>query len=101
MPVLIKHNVRFHSDAQAMAVAHVTVTDVFREVGCKCRLTGGIEEHEPPSRHVYGGAFDYGIRDISEPDQYLITRLIQERLGPAFDVVLESNHIHVEYDPKD
>jgi hypothetical protein len=100
MPVKIKGNVRFHSAEQAMTVAHSVVTDVYRELGYECRLTCGIEEHEPPSIHVVGGAFDYGIRRIPDADCVLIRHLLQERLGHGFDVVLESDHIHVEYDPR-
>jgi hypothetical protein len=57
-------------------------------------------KHKPFSKHYEGNAFD--IRII----QYLkthITKLLEQlkkELGPDFDVVLESDHIHIEYDPK-
>ncbi len=105
MPVKIKHDVRFHSAEQAMIVAHSVVVAVYQELGVECRLTCGIEEHEPPSHHVIGGAFDYGIRNTSEQTQSMLLRLIQVRLGPAFYAGLHPrinpHHIHTEYDPKD
>lgn len=36
----------------------------------------------------------------SEDDKHRFVTTAQMRLGSAFDVVLESTHLHVEYDPK-
>ena len=35
----------------------------------------------------------------SEPEKRKFTKELQKRLGEDFDVVLESTHLHVEYDP--
>lgn len=60
--------------------------------------------HGSNSLHYSGNAIDIRTRNI--PGGYtgekakLIHAAIKARLGKEFDVVLESNHIHIEYDPK-
>jgi hypothetical protein len=53
--------------------------------------------HSPASLHYVNRAFDY--RKIGPVE--LIANKIRADLGPAFDVVVESNHVHVEHDPKE
>jgi len=96
----IKDGVRFVSGPAAMAIAYPIIKDIYEEVGFDCGLTGGIEQHEPPSKHVTGGAHDFRIRHLPDGVDQDIASMIQEQLGDGFDVVLESTHIHVEYDPK-
>ena len=87
-----------------MMMATMVVQQVFIEVdGVPCRLviTSGVEKHKHPSKHVYGGGLDFRIRDLVGGRAGDFTRLCRERLGDGFDVVLEKDHLHVEYDPKD
>jgi hypothetical protein len=64
--------------------------------------------HMDQSKHYLDDAFDTRIRinnDIALPpyDRDILNDLratIAEQLGRAYDVVLESDHIHVEFDPK-
>jgi len=59
--------------------------------------------HSKHSLHYVGRAFDCRL-----PSRYTATdgtnqavhRDLAEALGPQFDVVLEADHIHVEFDPK-
>lgn len=55
--------------------------------------------HMPKSKHYEGHAFDVRIWWLT--DQLRCTGAIAEKLGPDFDVVLEKDHIHIEYDPKE
>ena len=50
------------------------------------------------SRHKSGLAFDIRIVHLTDPSS--MQREIALRLGDEFDCVLESDHIHVEWDPK-
>ena len=52
--------------------------------------------HKQGSLHYEGKAVDLRIWNIWDS---LIARLKKE-LGPDFDVVLEKDHIHLEWDPK-
>jgi len=53
--------------------------------------------HSPGSLHYANQAFDLRLPVPHYPD---FVPFLRELLGPNFDVVFETNHIHVEYDPK-
>lgn len=64
-------------------------------------ITSGTDsKHMPGSRHYSGDALD--LRRSNIPPKWLDRYLTQlrGRLGSDYDVVLEHDHIHVEYDPK-
>ena len=54
--------------------------------------------HSAGSLHYSNDAFDIASSKLTEK---AITDGIKSRLGPSYDVVLELNHVHIEYDPKD
>lgn len=56
--------------------------------------------HSPRSLHYRGFAADIRTRDIGPQLSASIVTLFKKSLGKDFDVVLESDHIHVEFDPK-
>jgi len=99
---VIKHGVRFHSGPIAMMHASLVVHDLcINYFNVPFVVTCGIEKHEPPSKHSTGNGLDYRTRDI--PDQIQkeeFADLVSAGLGDGFDVVLEIDHLHVEYDPK-
>ena len=103
MIVEIKDGVRFSSPEAAMLHASLVMAFVCRDLNVDCVVTGGVEEHKHPSKHVYGGGLDYRTRDIPEAQgrRTLFASTARERLGDGFDVVLESDHLHVEYHYKD
>jgi len=60
------------------------------------RITSGLEgSHGCGSFHPFGYALDLGL----PKDPKLATEELKEKLGDAYDVILERDHIHVEYDP--
>jgi hypothetical protein len=64
-------------------------------------LTSGIEgSHGRASLHFAGCAVD--LRTLNVPTEKLqpLVERIRAALGADFDVVLESNHIHAEFQPK-
>lgn len=90
----------------AMAFAQEQVWIVYRmAVGRDPVITGAQEAaHSEGSLH-YGlfpdprlRALDFDDDDISEAQRVIIQTALRERLGSQFDVVWESNHLHVEYD---
>ena len=64
------------------------------------------------SRHETGNAMDIRSRDKSAHEEEEFARVLRERLGEDFDVIVEgpfaadpryrnrTRHVHVEYDPK-
>ena len=67
-------------------------------------------KHGENSLHYGGYAFDVRIRNLDGVDgsfssedivlANVYAKELAELLGGLFDVVVESDHIHVEYDPK-
>lgn len=52
--------------------------------------------HSAGSLHYSNDAFDFS-RPVLNREK---VKSLKERLGNDYDVVVESDHIHVEYDPK-
>ena len=72
-----------------------------------CILLGGSEailtstyegSHSPSSLHHADLAID--VRRYSEKISERIIEKLKTDLGPNYDAVFESDHIHIEYDPK-
>ena len=57
-------------------------------------------KHGPKSKHYRGDAVDIRTRHLSADEEINIAHEIAQSLGKDFDVVLESDHLHIEYDPK-
>lgn len=57
-------------------------------------------KHMPNSKHYSGEAIDTRTRYFNRSKQKELTQDIKNQLGSEFDVVLERDHIHIEFDPK-
>ena len=56
-------------------------------------------KHGPASLHYVGYAVDIRIRELHNNPK-LLSDALRSALVDDYDVILESNHIHVEYQPK-
>ncbi len=69
----------------------------------ECVITDGhrpVAQH-PTSLHPHGRALDYRTRDLADWDTKIcFADDIRRDLGIEYDVVLEDDHLHVEYQPK-
>jgi hypothetical protein len=64
-------------------------------------VTSGFEgSHSEGSLHYSGLAEDYRIRDVNPSELAEMVGKVRARLGSLYDVVLEADHLHVEYDPR-
>lgn len=84
-----------------MVLACSIIDSLFIEAAIEFVITEGTGgKHGPGSLHYVGLAIDVRSRDI--PGQVLPTLLadMKENLGAEFDVVMETDHIHVEFQPK-
>ena len=52
------------------------------------------------SKHLSGYAFDLRTRNLVGSQLNKFAESLRIALGSGYDVVVESNHIHVEYDPE-
>ena len=57
-------------------------------------------KHKVGSKHYVGQAVDLRIFDISISQAREWVEAIAISLGKQYDVILESDHVHIEFDPK-
>ena len=73
---------------ESMGISEVVVTSVVDGV------------HSQGSLHYVGYAADLRIWAIEDNELDEFARGLSEELGVEFDVVLETDHIHMEFQPK-
>lgn len=74
---------------------------IYLENGFDCVLTSVNDStHSKTSLHYSGNAVDLRTREIPVSIIGKIVEQLQDALKWNYDVVLESNHIHIEYQPK-
>lgn len=75
---------------------------IYDQYGKPCVITSGRDsKHSCMSKHYFGMAVDLRTRFFSESQKIKVSTEIRDALGKDFDVILESDHIHVEYDPEE
>jgi hypothetical protein len=80
--------------------AALMAESVFKKYGTECVITAGTDgKHMADSLHYKGLAID--VRTFMVPGRELAIRnQIRELLGPDYDVLIERDHIHIEFQPK-
>jgi len=82
-----------------LLIAVMVANEVYTEIGKELVITSVTDgKHSDTSLHYTGCAFDCRIYDDSDME-FVITK-IKDRLKIDYDVVLEGNHIHIEYQPR-
>jgi len=74
------------------------VDKIFSSYNEEAVITSTYEsDHVPSSLHYNDDAYD-----VRRPGKHVheILPAIKDRLGRHYDIVLEAEHIHIEYDPK-
>jgi hypothetical protein len=86
---------------QALLIA-VVADQVYAANGASvCVITSGSDgAHKPKSKHYDGKALDFRTLMLTADKQQKVRAEIAAALGTDFDVILESDHIHAEFDPK-
>ena len=100
--ISIKKGVRICGISPEMMLAHTIVSSVFEKYGADTTVTSALDgQHSRASKHYSGQALDYRTYHInSKLELNKIAKEIGSALGQDFDCCLESDHIHVEFDPK-
>lgn len=78
-----------------------TIDDIHRRlVGREAVITSTRDgTHRSDSLHYEGKAIDLRTYDMPPGRDAEIVRELKSALGNDFDIVLEYDHIHLEYDP--
>ena len=98
--LMLKPDVRIMGLRPEIILAIVIAERAYAEIGCELMLTSGIEgQHSAGSLHYAGCAVDLRTQNVPVGKLQPLVERIRAALGPDFDVVLESNHLHVELQP--
>ena len=77
------------------------VAEVYAELGAQCVITSGTDgKHRQDSLHYKDRALDFRTRHLAPGVAEKIAARCRDRLGKDFDIVVEGDHIHGEFDPK-
>lgn len=104
----------FIGPSPEIARARDIIEDVYREHGVTLTVTSGADgkhghgsKHNVPRRSEvplqgYFDAMDFRTRDIQATgvDLKALRKEIADRVGSTYDVVLESDHLHVEFESR-
>jgi len=97
----LKAGVRTTGIQSALVLAVLAADYVYRQHGAELVITSIVDGiHSVGSLHYVGAAFDARTRHLANGLAQVITGELRERLADDFDVVLEPDHIHVEWQPK-
>ena len=98
--LLLKPGVSLANLTPQALLAMIVTRDLLATRQSVCMITSVCDgEHGPNSLHPKGRAFDFRIWYLPAQTRADVANALQARLGDEFDVVLEHDHIHVEWDP--
>jgi hypothetical protein len=99
--LFIKPGVRITGLRPEILLAAFAAECVYREAGHGLTITACVDgKHTTGSLHYAGAAIDLRTRDLSQADVEKVRVQIKECLGADFDVLLEVDHLHIEFQPK-
>ena len=103
MSIALKSSARVSGLKPETLFAMRVAEGVFQDRGFKMMTVTSCTDgkHGRGSKHYIGHAFDIRTNDLTADQIQMVAAEIRERLGVEFDVVVEKDHIHVEFDPKD
>lgn len=101
--VVIKNDsVNFKNINPKLGSSFDTIKSVFSAYNDEMLITSANDstEHHRWSLHYKGEAIDIRTKSLQKARQLAIVKQLKVKLGKTFDVVLEDDHIHIEYDPR-
>jgi len=98
----LKEGVKIQGVRSELILGLMVADEVYKNAGYELTITSLMDgTHSATSLHYSGCAVDLRTRNISSDEQKkLIVVQMKQKLGIDFDVILESNHIHMEYQPR-
>jgi len=99
--LLLKPGVRVAGLRPEILIAIIAAERVCADMGVDCVITACVDGvHQAGSLHYCGLAVDLRSRDFRTGDVDKAIARIKQCLGADYDVVLEKDHIHVEFQQK-
>lgn len=100
----LKPGVRMRTVLPQLVIGMMVLDAVYKNVtGADMVVTSITDgQHSSKSQHWLGGAFDSRTKlaNIPRDTAEQIAAESRAQLGPDWDIVVEDDHIHSEYDPK-
>ena len=97
----VKQGVFLDALSCEMRIALRVFYELYRNLGKKLTVTSTNDgQHSTGSLHYTGNAADLRIWGLDASTLARIVKEAKEELGRNYDIILEHDHIHVEYDVK-
>lgn len=97
----IKAGVKIVGLRPEMILGIMVVASVYADFGYDFVITSALDsKHSNTSLHYIGCAIDIRTKHLPPGVATAIKNAIKEALTSDFDVILESNHIHLEFQPR-
>lgn len=97
----LKENVRVQGITNELLVASMIAQVVYAEHGIEFVWTSCVDgKHSNTSLHYSGCGLDLRTRDMTKDVAMLVADKIRDRLTIDYDVLLEKDHLHIEYQPR-
>ena len=94
---MIKNSVDLRGLSPQMAIAYTIACKCYGQYDCVI-TSANDSKHGPNSLHYKGQALDLRTRHLNGQGLQSVYHKLKESLGEQFDVVLEADHIHIEFD---
>ena len=99
--IFIRPGVRITGLRPEILLAAVAAERVYEVTGHDLTITACVDgKHMAGSLHYTGAAIDVRTRDVPADKLQTILAKLKECLAGDFDVLLEGDHIHIEFQPK-
>jgi hypothetical protein len=99
--IFIKPGVRITGLRPEILLAAVAAERVYEVTGHDLTITACVDgKHMAGSLHYTGAAIDVRTRDVPADKLQTILAKLKECLAGDFDVLLEGDHVHIEFQPK-
>ena len=101
MSISIKRGARIQGVSVEILLAVTIAEGIFNRWDKEVVITSGTDvPHSNSSLHYTGDAVDFRSRHLTQDQKSAIARLLKDALGDEYDVVVEPDHFHVEFDPR-
>ena len=99
--IQLKRGIDLANLTPQMALAATVVASIYREdFKANLVVTSGRDGDHTHLPHYLGYALDFRTRHLVPGDRACVQGRVQSALGDQYDVILEDDHLHVEFDPR-
>lgn len=97
----LKPGVRITGMRPEILLAILVAERAYAEAGYELMVTSCVEgKHSVGSFHYAGSAADLRTNNVPAEKLQVLVGKIRAAIGADFDVVLEADHLHLEFQPK-